>query len=299
MTQKVFLPHAQAQAAFVDFHQEKMTVRPLEPGSSIVGELKGDDSHSYQIKLVAGQYLRVLVEQRGINLVVALVGPDSKELVEADTEKSKQGFELLTVITEISGNYRIEVSPAEKNSATGSYEIKIVELRTPTTEDRALEDARRWSEQSRILRQKGNYDEALPLAERALAVRERVLGLEHATVADSLHALALIYDSKGEYAKAEPLNLRALSIREKVLGKDHPDIAKTLNNLAWIYGVRQEYTKAEVLYRRALAIQEQALGVDHPEVATTLNDLSFRRALCDFRSSPNARTAVYSPYCNL
>lgn len=273
MTQNDFLPSAKAQAALVGVPQEKVTV-PLEPGSSIVGELKGGDSHSYQIKLVADQYLLVLVEQRGINLVVALVGPDNKELLEADTAKSKQGSELLTVIAETSGNYRIEVSPAEKNSATGRYEIKIVELRTPTMEDRALEDARRSSEQSRILRKKGNYDEALPLAEHALAVRETVLGPRHATVADSLHALAVIYDNKGEYAKAEPLNLRALSIREQVLGPDHPDVAKTLNNLAWIYGVRQEYTKAEVLYRRALAIQEKALGVDHPEVATTLNDLA-------------------------
>ncbi len=92
-------------------------------------------------------------------------------------------------------------------------------------------------------------------------------------MADSLHALASLYDDKSDYAKAEPLNLRALAIREKTLGPDHPDVAKTLNNLAWIYGVREDYAKAESFYRRSLAIQENALGKNHPDVASTLNDL--------------------------
>ena len=274
MTQKGFLPLARAHADSEGSVQGKVAVRPLEPGTSIEGELKGGNSHSYQITLAADQYLSVVVEQRGINLVVAVLGPDSKELLEADTAKSKQGSELLTVIAEVSGNYRIEVSPVEKDAETGRYGIKIVGLRTPTREERDLEDARRWSEESRILRQKGKYDEALPLAERALAARERVLGLEHATVAESLHALAVIYDRKSDYAKAEPINLRALAIREKALGPDHPDVAKTLNNLAWIYGVRQDYAKAELFYQRALSIQEKAFGLYHPEIGTTLNDLA-------------------------
>ena len=215
------------------------------------GELKGGKSDSYQITLAADQYLSVAVEQRGIDLVVTLLRPDSKELLKADTVKSKQGSELLTMIAEVSGNYRIDVSAAERDAAAGRYEVKVVDQRVPTTEDRALEDARRWSEESQSLKQKGKYDDALLPAERALAIREQTLGLDHRSVADSLHALAVLYDNKSDYAKAEPLNLRALAIREKTLGPDHPDVAKTLNNLAWIYGVRQDYAKAEVTLRDA------------------------------------------------
>lgn len=141
-------------------------------------------------------------------------------------------------------------------------------------DDPRLEEARRLSDESRELRQKGKYDEALPLAERALQMREQVLGPDDTAVADSLHALAVIYDNKAEYAKAEPINVRALAIREKALGVDHPDVAKTLNNLAWIYGVRHDFEKAAAFYQRALAIQEKALGPDHADVATTLNDLA-------------------------
>lgn len=237
-------------------------------------ELKGGQSHAYRITVTADQFLHVVVEQLGINVVVTVLDPVGRKLTEVDRAKGKQGSESLTFIADAGGIYRLEISPAEKNATTGRYEVQILALRTPTAEDRALEEARRLSEESRSFRQKGKYDEALPPAERALAIREKVLGPDDPMVADSLHDLAGLYDNKSDYAKAEPFNLRALTIREKALGPDHLDVAKTLNNLAWIYGVRQDYVKAESFYRRALAIQEKALGADHSEVATTLNDLA-------------------------
>src|SRR5262245_38954917 len=39
---------------------------PLELGKPIERELAGGQSHAYQITLAAGQYLNVVVEQRGI-----------------------------------------------------------------------------------------------------------------------------------------------------------------------------------------------------------------------------------------
>jgi CHAT domain-containing protein/Tfp pilus assembly protein PilF len=268
------LQPARVNAGSDGISQESADVRRLEPGKPIERELTGGQSHSYQITLATGEYSHVVLEQRGINVVMSLFEPDGKKLAEIDEAKSKQGAEPLTFIAEVSGNYRIEVRPAAKDAAPGRYEAKILARRTPTAEDRVLEEARRLSEASRNLRQTGKYDEALPLAERALAIREKVLGPDHPAVADSLHALASLYDDKSDYVKAEPLNLRALRIREETLGPNHPDVAKTLNNLAWIYGLMKESAQAESLYRRALAIQEKALGADHPEVATTLNDLA-------------------------
>jgi CHAT domain-containing protein/Tfp pilus assembly protein PilF len=254
--------------------QQSGDSRPLELGLPIERALTSGESHSYQIALAADQYLQVEVAQRGVNVIVAGFDPTGKKLTEADSARGTQGSELLTFIADVSGNYRIHISAAERNVPPGRYEIKIIELRGPTADERYLEEARRLSEESRNLRQKGKYDEALRLAERALAIREKILGPDHRDVADSLHALASLYDDKSDYVKAEPLDLRALAIREKTLGLDHPDVAKTLNNLAWIYGVREDYAKAESLYRRALAIQEKALGANHPEVASTLNDLA-------------------------
>ena len=137
-----------------------------------------------------------------------------------------------------------------------------------------LQEAEKLNQQVEQLYQQGKYTEAIPLAEKALAIREKVLGGEHPDVATSLNNLALLYDSQGNYTKAEPLYTRALAILEKVLGKEHPDVALSLNNLGRLYREQGNYTLAEPLYRRALAIREKVLGKEHSDVATSLNNLA-------------------------
>jgi tetratricopeptide (TPR) repeat protein len=81
-----------------------------------------------------------------------------------------------------------------------------------------------------LYKDQGNYAEALPLYQRALAIFEKVLGLEHPSVVISLSNLAVLYKDQGNYAEALLLHQRALAIREKVLGKDHPNTLTILNN---------------------------------------------------------------------
>jgi CHAT domain-containing protein len=137
-----------------------------------------------------------------------------------------------------------------------------------------LEEAKRLNQQVLQLLKEGKYTEGIPLAERALAIREKVLGKEHPDVAQSLNNLARLYKDQGSYQKAEPLYLRSLAIREKVLGKEHPDVATSLNNLASLYYAQGSYKKAEPLLVRSLAIREKALGKEHPDVASSLNNLA-------------------------
>ena len=137
-----------------------------------------------------------------------------------------------------------------------------------------LQEAERLNQQVVQLYRQGKYNEAIPLAEKALAIREKVLGQEHPDVALSLNNLAMLYESQGNYTKAEPLLVRSLAIKEKVLGQKHPDVATSLNNLAGLYESQGNYAKAEPLYLRSLAINEKVLGKEHPEVATNLNNLA-------------------------
>jgi tetratricopeptide (TPR) repeat protein/CHAT domain-containing protein len=120
----------------------------------------------------------------------------------------------------------------------------------------------------------GKYAEAIPLAQRRLAILDKVLGPNHPDVAASLNDLAVLYGAQGRYADAEPLYKRSLAIREKVLGPDHPDVATALTNLATLYWNLGRYDDAERLDKRSLAILEKALGSDHPDVAASLNDLA-------------------------
>src|SRR5262245_26394604 len=69
----------------------------------------------------------------------------------------------------------------------------------------------------------GRYKEATPLAERAVEVREKELGLQDADTATALETLSKIYRANGTYALAEPVCKRMLVIREKIFGLENPD----------------------------------------------------------------------------
>src|SRR5215831_13454379 len=70
----------------------------------------------------------------------------------------------------------------------------------------------------------GRYAEAIPLAERSLAIRESELGPNHPDVAVSLHLLGRARMEAAVYAQAKPVFERALAIREAALGPRHPDV---------------------------------------------------------------------------
>ena len=120
----------------------------------------------------------------------------------------------------------------------------------------------------------GSHAEARSLLERALALREEVLGAEHPEVARSLNNLAVVYEAGGSYEDARALYERALSVNEHTFGPNHPEVGTTLNNLGVVHYALGAYPQARDLLERALELREQALGADHPQVATTLNNLA-------------------------
>ena len=87
----------------------RLDVRLLEPGRPIERELAGGQSHSYQLTLAADQYLLVVVEQRGIDVVVQLLGPDDKQIMEFDSEIRDYGQEPVSQVAEVSGSYRLNL----------------------------------------------------------------------------------------------------------------------------------------------------------------------------------------------
>jgi tetratricopeptide (TPR) repeat protein len=100
--------------------------------------------------------------------------------------------------------------------------------------------------------------------ERALAIREKVLGPEHPDTATSLNNLAGLLQDQGDLRGARPLFERALAIYEKVLGPVHPDTATSLNNLAILLDHQRDLAGARPLFERALAIREKCSALSIP-----------------------------------
>ena len=76
-----------------------------------------------------------------------------------------------------------------------------------------------------MLADNGELDRALEHHEKALSVKELVLGPDHTVVALSHSHIGMAYDGKGDYSKALRSLQKALEIDERALGTEHPSIA--------------------------------------------------------------------------
>ena len=171
--------------------QNTREITTLELGTPIERELAGGQEHDYQITLAEGQYAFVVVEQRGIDVVVQLLGPDGKSITESDFETRNQGTEKIEVVAEAAGRYRLLVKAKYPKLPTGRYEIRFSEVRNATEKDRSLEEARRYQAESWRVSDSGKYTEALALAEKALELEERAKGSEHPDLAAFLISIAI------------------------------------------------------------------------------------------------------------
>src|SRR5215475_14403397 len=59
-------------------------VNRIEPGRSVERVIAGGEAHTYQVSLAAGQFLRVIVEQKAIDVALAVMAPEGKPLIESD-----------------------------------------------------------------------------------------------------------------------------------------------------------------------------------------------------------------------
>src|SRR5215216_915744 len=84
-------------------------VPALEQDKPIKRELAGGEAHSYRLTLAAGQFCHIVVDQRGIDVAVALYRPDGERIVEVDSPTHVNGPELVFLLAEASGSYRLEV----------------------------------------------------------------------------------------------------------------------------------------------------------------------------------------------
>src|SRR5262249_1251991 len=101
----------------------------LEVGKTIESQLAGGQSQEYRFTLTAGQYARISVEQHTINVEVAVVGPDGKEVFAGDVFGVGTP-EAVELIADAAGVYRLRVSASERRAPIGRYDVSLREVET-------------------------------------------------------------------------------------------------------------------------------------------------------------------------
>ena len=109
----------------------------LIPGKSISRELTAGEVHNYSLRLPASHFVSLVIEQRGIDVVVSLDDPNGKLIANGDSLSYFKVAAAVPVIftTNADGNYRLKIRSLKREVSSGSYEIKIEELRVATRQD--------------------------------------------------------------------------------------------------------------------------------------------------------------------
>ncbi len=245
-------------------------------GSSINGKLDSNSKtingryfafHTFEGKI--GEQLTINLVSKEFNGYLILLDPDNN-LVARDNGSPSRDNAVITVTLTQAVIYKIAVI-SNNVGESGNYVLSLVKA---SEKELALAEAKKLGQQVINLYQQGKYNQAIPLAERALAIRKKYLGNNHPDVGISLNNLALLYKSVGRHTEAEPLYLEDLDISKKQLGDNHPRVATALNNLALLYEFQGRYREAEPFFHQALDILEQNFKEDHSRVADVVNNLA-------------------------
>jgi len=225
------------------------------------------DIHTLEGK--AGEQITIALTSSEFEPVLVLINPEDKKILEDDWGNG--GSAKITLTLPTTGTYPIGISSSEAG-ASGNYTLS---WREATEAELRLAEAEQLMQQVTKLKGQGQYANAIPLAERALAILQQVLEEEHPAVSTTLNNLASLYKNQGRYLEAEHLYRQALQMRQRLLGDEHLSVAQSLNYIAGLYSIQGRYGKAEPLFRQALQMRQSLLGDEHLSVAQSLNNLGY------------------------
>ncbi|HZM86650.1 MAG TPA: PPC domain-containing protein, partial [Blastocatellia bacterium] len=107
----------------------------LEADKPLEREIAGGQSHTFQIQLTAGQFVRLRLQQRAIDASLILTAPDGKQLVEMNLNGPGEE-ESLSLEAAVTGSYRLTVRGGGAATLHGSYRLAAAAQATATAQDR-------------------------------------------------------------------------------------------------------------------------------------------------------------------
>ena len=259
----IILPAVPAQA------QTASQAIVVEPGTPVERLIAAGESHTYRINLVAGQFVRIVSEQKAIDVALLLAAPDNQPIADANLT-SAGGLESLSFEVAASGEHRLTVRAAGSAALTGSYKMRLEVKATATAQDRQRIAAERLQIEALELRKQGGK-----FAEQAIAKLQQALSVwrelsDSYWTAWSLSGIGVAQNSLNRYDKATEYFEQALTIYRTY--KYEADQGNTLNQLGNANFGLSRYEKAIEYYGQALAIFREAN--DRPTEGLTLNNLA-------------------------
>lgn len=226
--------------------------QPLVPGQPVEREIAGGQSHRYQISLAAGQFLRVVAEQRGMDVKLSLAGSDSKPLIESDMTGIIGAPDSLAYEAAAAGTYQLEVKANGAANQSGIYVARLEVKASASPQDRKRITAESLlNEAGRLTTQEKYADPQLSekLGQALASFRELD---DRYLQALTLNLIGRAHNGSGQYDKAIEAYERALSLmRAEKLRAGEPTL---LSAIGEANGSLRNYEEAIGCYEQALVI---------------------------------------------
>ena len=110
-------------------------------------------------------------------------------------------------------------------------------------------------------------------AERAVELRERILGSDNPLTLAAMSELCSALTGTGSPTNAIALGERTLGRLQVVLGREHPDTLQCMNYLGMAYQAAGRFNDAVTLLQKCLALQKSKLGPKNGLTLGTQHDL--------------------------
>jgi CHAT domain-containing protein/Tfp pilus assembly protein PilF len=244
----------------------QQSITALEEGRPVERELAGGETHIFQVTLAAGQYLRVMVDQRGIDVALKIFGTDGQKLVEMDSPNSTQGPEAASVIVEQPGSYRVEISSLIREAPKGRYEAMVAALRTATEQDRRWVVAQSAYNEGQRLRRLEEESRRKSVESYQEAIRNWQAAGDRLMEAHALYGMAVAWRSLRQPQKALECYSQALQLQRPEEG--WREEANTLYLMGIVYNDNLgEPRQALERFERALSMQ-RAMSDVYAEAVT-------------------------------
>jgi TonB family protein len=115
------------------------------------------------------------------------------------------------------------------------------------------------------LYKQGQFDKAIPLAQRELALREKASGADDPSVGDVSRNLAELFFAKGKTKEANQAYGRFLQIYEKAFGTDSPRLVDALYRYVALLTISGQRAEAVDVQKRVFRLEN---GFDFDQLAT-------------------------------
>jgi len=160
-------------------------------------EIRGKEVQVFPVELQAGQFLRVVVQEEGIDVRVRLVDSDGKVATGVDGLLGGEATEDLAAVAGSTGRYTIEVIGPDKPKS-GRYRLRMEAPRDPRPQDQVFAEAVRATWDGFVAQ--GAAEEQIRSLEKALSLWQQLGNTGKS--AEVLFALANAKFSLGAYDQA-------------------------------------------------------------------------------------------------